>query len=266
MTPTADLGRDRRRTPGADARRALRPDVRGVLRSDVRRALRLDLLLHRPLLLGTGAIALAVLALAAVQMQKAGIVVLLLATALPVGAAARDVPSEAALRGALGVSRAAHVLARTRWILAAQLAMMLIVLLVLLLGPMDDGAGMVTIGERLADPALWEDVLRWSGGVLLSHLWCGRDALRRTSGNMLWMSALGGYGIGYGSIMVLQYGAFLAAVYGGALLDRLGWWDRGSGLAPDMLEAGLSIGLGVVGIAVILLLLRRRSRVWAATA
>lgn len=215
------------------------------------RAARIDLVLQRPVLLGGGVISLVVLLLASGGITTLAVVPILLAVGVPVALAARDPLAEATLRGGLGVSRAAHVRARTALVLVLQLLLLLVAAAVIPLGAWADGAD-------LRPDTYWTDVALWTSAVLWSHLWVGRDAMSRRSTTTLWAQSLGAYALAY-------VGGFL-------VLALAGWGARLTVSGAGGIEAyALAQTVGVsLGAAVLLLgalaTLRLRSRVWARTA
>lgn len=230
-----------------------------------RRALRLDLVLQRPLLLGYGVLTVIVLALSLTDVARFGGVLLLLAVAAPAGAGPRDPDREAMWRASLGVSRAAHVRARTRVLLALQSALLLIAALVLFLGPhgADEAAvrdwarpgGVVDV--PVPTTAFWLDVLRWAPAVLFSHVSCGRQALQR-SGTAVWISGLGTY-LGTYLIMTFLFGLVVPAL-------RLPPVQELAGLPTEQLTPWVLAAIGVFGTVLAVVVLRRRARVWARSA
>lgn len=229
------------------------------------RALRLDRFLQRPLLLGYGVITALVLALAVTQVARFGFVLLLLAVAAPVGAAPRDASREAALRANLGVSRAAHIRARTRLILAIQCGMLLVVHLVVFLGP--QGGDEVTVRDwtgpagfidvPVPTTAFWLDSLRWAPAVLWSHVWCGHQALHR-SGTAVWISALGAYSAVY-LVMSTLFGLVIPAL-------RLPLIQELVDLPARVLTPWTLVAVGALTAVLAVMELRRRSRVWERSA
>ena len=230
-----------------------------------RRALRLDVVLQRPLLLGYGVITALVLALSLTQVAQLGFVLLLLAVAAPIGAAPRDPEREAMWRASLGVSRAAHVHARTHLVLALQGTLLLVAVLVVFLGPHGGDEATVRDWARPGDvvdvpvptTVFWLDVLRWAPAVLFSHVWCGRAALQRT-GTAVWASGLGAY---LGTYLIMTY---LLALVVPAL--RLSPVQELVGLPAGMLTPWVLVTVGVFAAAVAVVVLRRRARVWARSA
>lgn len=241
------------------------PGTSGTPGAPPNRALRLELTLQRPLLWGTGVVALAVLLLAIGQLARLGIVPILLAVAVPVAAGPRDPMRESVLRGTLGISRAAHVRARVRFVLLAQLALLLVAALVVLLGPHGDVVEPATLGRievagySLPAPTLfyWQDLAVWVPAVLWSQLWVGRDALSSSS-TFMWGRALVSY---FGMYLLVTFGIFgvqMLVLALGTVLGRQGAAEPASSVA--------FVPVAVVAIAGGLLALRRRSGVWARTA
>lgn len=229
------------------------------------RALRLELILQRPLLWGSGVVALVLLLAAIGQVARLGIVPILLAVAVPVAAAPRDSARDDWLRGTLGISRAAQVRARVRVVMLSQLGLLLIAALVILLGPHSGVAEPAMLGRmRVGGLSLpvptaeyWQDLVIWVPAVLWSHIWVGRDALRNSS-TLMWARALISYLGMYIVVMAASYGAWLLALLLGTLLGQESAVGPASG-AISVLTGAALFGGG-------LLVLRWRSRVWARAA
>lgn len=229
------------------------------------RALRLELIVQRPLLWGSGAVALVVLLAAIGQFAQLGIVPILLAVAVPVAAAPRDSARDDWLRGTLGISRAAHVRARVRVVMLSQLGLLLIAALVILLGPHSGEEHPAMLGRMrmgglsLLAPTVeyWQDLAIWAPAVLWSHIWVGRDALRNSS-TLMWARALISYLGMYIVVMAAGYGAWLLVLLLGALLGLESVVGPAAG-AISVLTGAALLGGG-------LLVLRWRSRVWARAA
>ncbi|GAA1335148.1 hypothetical protein GCM10009592_32130 [Brachybacterium rhamnosum] len=209
------------------------------------RALRLDLVLQRPVLWFGGALALVVLLLALGGIAFVGVVPILMAVGVPVAFGAREPLREAALRGSLGIGRAAHARARTGLVLALQLLLLALAAIVILLhahhAPYDDA---------IVTRPLGPDAVMWAGAVLWSHIWVGRDALHHSS-TVLWARASISYACFYVAAMV---GMGIPVVVAGLL-----------GAGVFAVPIGTAIG-AVVVLGGALAVLRWRSRVWARTA
>lgn len=229
------------------------------------RALRLELTLQRPLLWGSGVVAVLLLLAAIGQFARLGNVLILLAVAVPVAAAPRDPAREGWLSGTLGISRAARVTARVRVVLVTQLGLLLAAAVVILVGPQDGGGepatlGWVSAGDlSLSVPTLayWQDVVIWASAALWSHIWVGRDALHDSS-TAMWARALASYLGMYVVVMAVIYGTSMLVLVIGSLLGR----DPAAEPARDHLA--VLAGAAVFGAG--LLVLRWRSRVWARAA
>jgi hypothetical protein len=232
--------------------------------ADTRRALGLELTLQRPLLWGCGVVALVVLLLAVGQIAGLGVVPLLLAVMAPIGAGPRDAHREALLRGGLGVSRAAHVLARTRIVLGLQLVLLAVTALTILMGPHSVEEPSVVgpwsvagITVMLPTTSFWSDALMFCSAVLWSHLWVGRDALRSSS-TLMWARALVSY-LGMWVVTGVVAGALTMALVLGSQ------WIGADVLFEHSMTIGLILSWAVM-LGGVLIALHRRSRVWAATA
>jgi hypothetical protein len=240
----------RERSPGAR-----------VAPTDTGRAVRLEIALQRPLLWGCGVVALIVLLLAGGQIIRLGVVPLMLAVMAPVGAGPRDGQREAMLRGILGISRAAHVLARTRLVVALQLVLLLFATVTILIGPHAARGGLETSPWRTAGASamlpstvFWSDVLLFSSAVLWSHLAVGRDALCRCS-TLLWVRALVSFLGMWVVSAVVAGGAAMLITLGGTSLGVLLIVDQAAEIGL-LVAAGLMLGGGLLG-------LHWRSHVWA---
>lgn len=229
------------------------------------RALRLELTLQRPLLWGSGVVALVLLLAAIGQFARLAAVPILLAVAAPVAAAPRDPAREDWLRGTLGISRAAQVRARVRVVLLTQLGLLLIAALVILLGPHSGGEDPAMLGRMrvggLSLPAptveYWQDLAIWAPAVLWSHIWVGRDALRNSS-TLMWARALTSYLGMYIVVMAATYGVSMLVLLFGTLLGQESAAEPASGYTFVLAGAAM-LGGG-------LLALWWRSRVWALAA
>lgn len=229
------------------------------------RAFRLELILQRPLLWGSGVVAMVVLLVALGQFGRWGFVPILLAVAVPVAAAPPDPAREDWLRGTLAISRADHVRARVRFVLLTQLGLLLIAALVILVGPhlgSDDPAVLQQMrlgGLSLSVPTLeyWQDLVMWAAAVLWTHIWVGRDALRSSS-MVMWARALISYLGMYIVVMAVSGGAQMLAR---TLLARVGLVD----VAVSVTWIVLTV-TGAVLVGGGLLVLRWRSEVWARAA
>lgn len=232
--------------------------------ADTRRALGLELTLQRPLLWGCGVVALVVLLLALGQVARLGVVPLLLAVAAPIGAGPRDAHREALLRGGLGISRAAHVVARTRFVLGLQLALLAVVSLTILWGPHTSEEPAVVGPWNVAGATVmlptagfWSDALMFCSAVLWSHLWVGRDALRSSS-TLMWARALVSF-LGMWVVTGVVAGALTMALVLGSS------WIGADALFEHSMTIGLILSWAVM-LGGVLIALHRRSVVWAAVA
>lgn len=139
-------------------------------------------------------VAALILVLALTQTARLGVVVILLAIAVPGALTSREPARETDLRGILGISRADHVRSRVRLALAIQAGLLAVAALVILFGPRGDGDPAMFWWSRTAVqlpiPTIeyWQDLMVVAGAVVWSHVWIGRDGLRSSSA-YLWARA-----------------------------------------------------------------------------
>lgn len=181
-------------------------------RGGLRRALRVEIALQRDALVGTSTIATIVLAIALPGFGRLGGILLALALWTPYMLAMGDGPDRWAARAELGISRADRVRARTVLVVMLQAALSAVVVLILQFGPprtraTDGEMLMMTwhamgLGISLPMPTaqLWADVMTWLPALVITHLWVGREALRRASTWVL---------LGSGATFVLAYGTVM---------------------------------------------------------
>lgn len=156
-----------------------------------RRALRMDIRLHRADLLGylVGAAFFILLAVLGIRL---GVILILWAACMPAILGRTDRPGLSQLRGALGISRADVVRARTVLVCSVQFVLAILVVVIMLLAPEtatdpDDQpmTRQVTVSDdgHLMVPTvhLWWDVVTWVWAIIAVHIMSGRDALRRST-------------------------------------------------------------------------------------
>ncbi|MCL6423018.1 hypothetical protein Bequi_06380 [Brachybacterium sp. JHP9] len=201
-------------TSRADAGEAIPADGESPSRGRLRRALRVEIALQRDAFVGSSIFATMVLAITLPGFARLGGILLGLALWAPYMFAMGDVPERRAMRAALGISRADRVRARTVLVVMLQAALSAVVVLVLLFGPprVPDAGGelpmmawhAVVTGISLPVPtsALWSDVLTWLPALVITHIWVGREALRRAGAWVLVASA-GTFLLAYGVMSLL---------------------------------------------------------------
>lgn len=227
-----------------------------------RRAIALDRTLQRNYLLGVAAISVVIVLLAAGQLVRLGFIEIMFAVTAPWVLSRGDRLQDATLRAQMGVSRAAHVLARTRLALIVQVLLIVTAAVVILIGPQYSDSESMRRLVQVGGVGLWVptsafavDLALWVPGILWSHVWCGRDALRRIGGG--WTSAVGAFAGSYLLMVVV------AAVAGVSVELMLG----GGGV--DALNAAqwmVPVVVGVIATVISGIVLRWRARVWARTA
>lgn len=260
-------------TSRADAGEAIPADGESPSRGRLRRALRVEIALQRDAFVGSSIFATMVLAIALPGFARLGGILLGLALWAPYMFAMGDVPERRAMRAALGISRADRVRARTVLVVILQVALSAVVVLVLLFGPprVPDAGGELpmmawhAVGAGISLPmptsALWSDVLTWLPALVITHVWVGREALRRASAWVL-VGSPAAFVAAYALVRMLPLLVFhLVRVVDQKLLEK-GILDHG----PSDLWLAYGRFQTAVGVAVILLalvVLVWRSRAWA---
>lgn len=227
-----------------------------------RRARALDRTLQRNYLLGLAVITLLAVLVSVGQLMRLGFIPIFFAVTAPWVLSRGDRLQDATLRAQMGVSRAAHVRARTRLALLLQLGLILAAAVVILIGPQPEDEGAMRHVVHMGDVSIWlptsafaVDLALWVPGILWSHVWCGRDALRRIGGG--WTSAVGAFAGTYLLILVL------AAVAGVSVeLINIG----GGATTSDTTEWMVPVVAGLLATVLAAVVLRWRLRVWARTA
>lgn len=226
------------------------------------RAFALDRTLQRNFLLGVAVFTLLVVLLAAGQVMRLGIIPILFAVTAPRVLSRGDRLQDATLRAQTGVSRAAHVRARTRLTLLLQLGLIVVAAVVILIGPQTEDLETMRQLVHVGGVSIWlptasfaVDLALWVPAVLWSHVWCGRDALRRIGGG--WASALGAYLGTYLLMLVVAsvVGVSVAMVLGGSSIEF-----------SDTAEWVSLVVAGAMASVLALVTLRWRLQVWARTA